>query len=204
MICWSATTARVSEYRSHRHRDKPARISRLSPRHIGLYLYGILFFVLLVLLQVRLSEWDESAEGHCYNPYLLTNTNAQHPTADMVYVGFTGCWLLASLAMAVFGRGVRMLRRVLVLALLQLPLHLYMMIVLRVANTHALQGEHSENEWSFGQTVAVVLFGVTVRELMAGLRKYAFYNRTVRERRARAGADLEARRGEKREEEEEV
>jgi hypothetical protein len=43
-----------------------------------------------------------------------------------------------------------------VFALLQYPLHLYSVIALRASNQSLLSGE-SENEWGFGQIVAVFL-----------------------------------------------
>ena len=45
--------------------------------------------------------------------------------------------------------------------LLQYPVHLYFAVALRVSNIHFLEGE-SENSWTFGQIIAMVLLGNTL------------------------------------------
>ena len=194
MTCWTFTAARVSEYRSQRHKDIP-RISRLSPRHLSLYLYIVLFFALAVLLGVRLNEWNDDEEGHCYNSYLVTASENDHPSSDKIYLAFTSTWMLLSLTMSIFSTAKRV-KKVLALALLQYPLHLYMMIALRIANTDALEGDEHESDWRFGQTVAILLFGLTFRELLIGLWRYAWFEKTVTQKRTRAREDTEARRAE--------
>lgn len=63
---------------------------------------------------------------------------------------------------------------ILIAALAQFPVHLYMMIALRTANQHHLESEgeeeessNPENEWDFGQTAATLLLGVAVAELIS-------------------------------------
>lgn len=55
---------------------------------------------------------------------------------------------------------------VLALAMLQYPLHIYMIFALRAGNEHRLNGD-SENYWGFGQIVALVLLASSV---LQGLR----------------------------------
>lgn len=55
---------------------------------------------------------------------------------------------------------------VLVLAMLQYPLHIYMIFALRAGNEHRLNGD-PENYWGFGQIVALVLLASSV---LQGLR----------------------------------
>jgi hypothetical protein len=50
---------------------------------------------------------------------------------------------------------------VLVVALLQYPLHLYSAVALRISNEDFLEGE-SEGEWSFGQVMALTLVADTL------------------------------------------
>jgi hypothetical protein len=50
---------------------------------------------------------------------------------------------------------------ILMLAMLQYPLHIYMIFALRAANDHLLKGD-SENYWGFGQVVALVLLASSV------------------------------------------
>jgi hypothetical protein len=54
-------------------------------------------------------------------------------------------------------------------ALLQFPLHLYMVIALKVGNEPHLEAEgDSENTWGFGQVVALVLVIPVLRECIKG------------------------------------
>ncbi|RSL39799.1 hypothetical protein CEP53_013795 [Fusarium sp. AF-6] len=57
------------------------------------------------------------------------------------------------------------------LAMGQYPLHLYMAIAIRKGNEKLLEGD-SENDWGFGQIVALVLCAATCIECIRGLSKY--------------------------------
>jgi hypothetical protein len=58
---------------------------------------------------------------------------------------------------------------VLTYALLQLPLHLYSVIALRVTNLSLLERD-SENAWGFGQVVALVMVLATLSECGKGFK----------------------------------
>ena len=63
---------------------------------------------------------------------------------------------------------------VLTLAMLQYPLHIYMIFALRAGNEHLLNGD-SENYWGFGQIVALVLLASSVLQgFRAILGKFAW------------------------------
>lgn len=114
-----------------------------------MYSFSLLFLVLAVVLEVRLGSWnDNGRNGKCYNTHLITNETATHPGADRTYVGITAAWLLTSLFAAILStRKTAMV--ILYLALLQFPLHLYMVVALRTANQDMLEGG-DENDWDFG------------------------------------------------------
>ncbi|KAH7256294.1 hypothetical protein BKA59DRAFT_69444 [Fusarium tricinctum] len=57
------------------------------------------------------------------------------------------------------------------LAMGQYPLHLYMVIALRVGNESLLSGD-SENTWGFGQIVALILCAATLLECVRGVSEY--------------------------------
>ncbi|KAK2746305.1 hypothetical protein FQN55_005733 [Onygenales sp. PD_40] len=61
-------------------------------------------------------------------------------------------------------------RIILSLAMLQFPVHLYFIVALRVANTDLLEGGSEENDWTFGQVVAIVMLGGTLLECYKGIR----------------------------------
>jgi hypothetical protein len=163
-VVWAFITGRLKGPRS-----RFGNQTRLSPRHIALYLYGTLFLALSIVLGVRLNEWDENEEGHCYYTKLVTAPSASHPKADKIYVGFCSAWLLLCLVLAVIG-DTRHVKTVLVLALAQYPLHIYFMTVVRTANTNKLEGPESENDWKFGQTIAILLLFLTLKDVVRGLK----------------------------------
>jgi heme/copper-type cytochrome/quinol oxidase subunit 4 len=123
------------------------------------------------LYGIRLDEWDPKVDGRCYNTNSVDSPSASHPTIDKVYLGITAGWMLTVIILAVIGNA-HHIKIVIILALLQYPLHLYFMITVRTANTDLLEGEDQENDWGFGQTVALVLLGLTVLELRNGLKEY--------------------------------
>ncbi|KAH6962393.1 hypothetical protein BKA56DRAFT_597648 [Ilyonectria sp. MPI-CAGE-AT-0026] len=60
---------------------------------------------------------------------------------------------------------------IVILAMAQYPLHLYMVIALRTANEGRLNGD-SENAWGFGQIVALVTAVSTILECIKGISEY--------------------------------
>lgn len=130
--------------------------------------------VLTALLNGRLNEWDENSEepGKCYNTYLVMSPDAAQPKTDRAYVGVTGAWLVMSLLSAIFGQPTQR-HTILILSFLQFPVHLYMMIALRTSNVPFLEGTESETGWDFGQTVAVLLLGFTLNEIVT--KAWEFY-----------------------------
>ncbi|KAK5995734.1 hypothetical protein PT974_04152 [Cladobotryum mycophilum] len=148
----------------------------LDPRHRGVYIFAVMYLALLIFVCQRLNEWSPDHEpGRCYHAHLVTHPGATHPFADRIYIIITGIWtLLTTLAAAFFGA--RWRHSVLILATLQFPVHLYMALALRTANQGKLAGEEEhENGWDFGQTTAVLLLAMAVRELLSkGWEFYAF------------------------------
>lgn len=55
------------------------------------------------------------------------------------------------------------------IALLQCPVHIWSMFTLRFANNGKLDDGRGEQEWGFGQIVAMVLVGATVFPIVDGL-----------------------------------
>jgi hypothetical protein len=161
-----------------------------SERLRTLYLFTALFTTLTILLGIRMNEWDETIEGHCYITTGLSTTRADHPGADKGYLGVSAAWLVISLIMAAFGSGAKQVKIVLILALAQFPLHLYMMITLRVHNSNHLEGEESEDDWRFGQTMAILLLSMTIQEIITGFQEWKKFEKHVA-RNDRCFDDLE-------------
>jgi hypothetical protein len=140
-----------------------------------------MYLALTIIIAKRLSEWDEEAEegGKCYNTDLLASPDASHPRSDQTYVVITGASIIAVMLSAVFTPA-RWRHSMLVGAFLQFPLHLYAVIVLKKANTSLLEGEVSEADWDFGQTVAVLLLGVTINEMLSKCWEFLAWEKEVR------------------------
>jgi hypothetical protein len=152
------------------------RLDGLAPRFRATCVYAILFFILAVMLEIGLSNWSLTSEdpGHCYRIDGIASMHSVHPASDQAYVAFTTIWLLGVMIGTIFG-GINLQKPLLVLGVLQFPLHFYFMVTLRQANTDHLEGGESENDWDFGQTTATLLLATVVIELWHhGVQYYKF------------------------------
>ncbi|KOS17507.1 hypothetical protein ESCO_002626 [Escovopsis weberi] len=195
LICWTFCNAKLSPYRAKPAPDPPGlsilpRSAHWTPRHRAVYAFSIMYLALVVLACRRLGEWAPAdPRGRCYHARPLAAPGAlgaaKHPTPDRLYIALTGAWNLAAMLAAAL-LAPRWRHSVLVAAVLQFPLHLYAAFALRAANQGRLEGgEAREDGWDFGQTTAVVLLGMAVREVYTkGWELYVF-GRDVRGRRRR-------------------
>jgi hypothetical protein len=171
-------------------------------------LWLILYLVYTSLFGVRLRAWNWNLPGHCYNTHKISLPTASHPRVDGIYIGLTCLYLFASLwiasgvmipLLAAYSRSERPLFNfltkrfglmklygdykeisVLCIATIQLPLHLYSLVALRASNEKLLKSGATEQEWGFGQIVAVVLLGTNILGLLNGVQGtfVCFYNTT--------------------------
>lgn len=186
LVCWRFCLAKMGEFpgTKNRSRGPTKRISLRTywteDRYRGTFIFIVLYFALLIVLEIRLGQWAPDREpGRCYYSYLVTNASASHPLADMVYVAVTGSWLIIVVLSGVFA-GVARRRWILIFSMLHFPLHLYMAIALRQANQGKFEGETKhEHEWDFGQTTAVILLGIAVMELITKGRTYYNFERHI-------------------------
>ncbi|KAI4870776.1 hypothetical protein F4820DRAFT_401911 [Hypoxylon rubiginosum] len=182
LVCWTFIGAKTKTLKTRsKHKFIPAY---WTPRFRITYVFGVLFLVLTVLLEVRLDEWSltEEETGFCYVTTGITTAGASHPITDKAYVAVTAVWLL----MVVFGAlfcSVYFRKPLLVLGGLQFPLHLYMMIKLRIENQPFLDGGESgesEDNWDFGQTTATLLLGIAVGQLIHQGMHYIRFERALK------------------------
>ncbi|KAI1340346.1 hypothetical protein F5Y15DRAFT_415234 [Xylariaceae sp. FL0016] len=143
------------------------KVSRMSGRLRVSYIFALLFLVLTIALEVRLDGWSFTAEeaGHCYRTVGSARPGAPHPAAEKAYVAITAIYLLLSVFSSVLAPP-RLRHTLLVITSLQYPVHLYMMLAIRLANQDHLEGAEDENGWDFGQTTAVLLLSIAVSELI--------------------------------------
>lgn len=176
LVCWTFTGAKTLKTRDHRF--TPAH---WTPRFRVTYAFGVLFLVLTIFLEIRLDEWSLTSEelGNCYITTGITSADASHPRTDKAYVAVTAVWLLVTVFGALFC-SVKFRKPLLILAGLQFPLHLYMMIKFRTENQPYLEGEEKENGWDFGQTTATMLLGLAVGQLIRQGVRYAKFERGLK------------------------
>ena len=170
MVFWRKPENKVKKKRSDSWR---------TGRKISIYIFSILYLAYAIIVCQRLGNWSEDGENaKCYNTPLVTSSTASHPRADIIYVAITAGFLLLLIGFSLTSTQ-RTARFILVLALGQLPVHVYMVGALRTSNQGLLESG-DENEWDFGQTVATVLLGMTISELVGGLREYWHLHRKAK------------------------
>ncbi|KAL6804432.1 hypothetical protein J3E68DRAFT_393376 [Trichoderma sp. SZMC 28012] len=190
LVCWTYCNVRL--HRSAAPKDLSThllsryftilRSAHFTPRHRATYLFAVLYLALTILLCISLDNWAPDSEpGRCYFTHLVTTPTAGHPSADKIYVSITASWMILVMLAAAFS-GARWRHSILILAFLQFPVHLYMTIALRSANQGKLEGDAYENYWDFGQTTAVVLFAMALRELLDKVFEFYFFERDLRKR----------------------
>jgi heme/copper-type cytochrome/quinol oxidase subunit 4 len=192
LVCWTYCDVRLHRS-SHAHDWAHHLFERyfacfrsphFTPRHRATYLFVSLYLVLTILLCVSLDNWAlDQPPGRCYFSHLVTGFNASHPTSDLVYVSITASWMMLVMMAAALS-GSRWRHTILVLAFLQFPVHLYMALALRSANQGKLEGNGYENGWDFGQTTAVILLAVAVREVFDKGLEYFFFEKDLKKNRA--------------------
>ncbi|KAK5654710.1 hypothetical protein OQA88_7034 [Cercophora sp. LCS_1] len=183
LVTWTFLTAKHPSY-------TPRPKNRLTFRHKTSYAFALLFLALTILFLIRLNAW--SIPGACYLTAGLSAPGAGHPTVDKVYVSVTAAWLIICMLLAVF-HGARHRKVVLLVAMGQFPVHVYALVALKVGNRELVEGE---NEWDFGQTTAVLLLGVTLRECWGkGVGLWRFERRLKRDVENRSGRNGEGEEG---------
>ena len=116
---------------------------------------------------IRLNDWNDGIPGQCFNPQKITPPNARHPLVDQVYLGVTSFYVFCLALYATLYRGVddsNSQNDVLWVGSVQFILHVYMVIALRVSNQSLLDDAALEEEWGFGQVLALIMFGSTLVE----------------------------------------
>jgi hypothetical protein len=149
-------------------------------------LWAVLYLVYTSIFDKRLQSWNWNSPGHCYNPHKTSLANASHPTVDYIYIGLTCLYLFASLFAVVMVGGVGEIYpdpycpqgccqvissfMVLTVAAFQFPLHVYSIFALRASNEALLSSGAPEQQWGFGQIVAIILLGTNIVVLVNGIQ----------------------------------
>lgn len=193
--------------------------SNLPSRVFLMAVFGLLYFVFVIIFGVRLGQWDDNIPGRCYNSRGLALPDAHHPYVDKIYLGITCmymfCVLFTALRIAISryiadkaggerfhasaDRSSKFYHRegwakqqelsnqlyaldasetqtyvssALCVAMLQLPLHLYFIIRLRLTNEPLLSNGNDESKWGFGQIHVLITSAGLIVECCKGCHKY--------------------------------
>jgi hypothetical protein len=180
VVCWTFVAAKLPPSKDGpRLRPRKHRHSLLSANHRLTYVFADFFLVLTVLLKIRLCDWSLTSEepGNCFRTAGIAPASANHPSSDRIYVTFTAAWLLFVMFATVFVSH-RLQKLLLFISSLQFPVHMYMMIALRAANSAYLEGDN-ENACDFGQTTATLLLCVTLFELLLKASEYIKFEKEI-------------------------
>lgn len=123
---------------------------------------------------IRLNDWNDEVSGRCYNASRIALPNAKHPVDDQVYLGLTSSYVFSLLVIVTIYCRVQSLRlywqkAVITVGALQYILHVYIVMALRVSNQSLLDNIALEDQWGFGQVIAIVMLVVTLLECAKGL-----------------------------------
>lgn len=149
---------------------------RVWTRKLLLATFSVLYLSFSIIFGISLTTWNDEIPGRCYNTRLIANPADSHPYVDRIYLGIT-CWYCLSILGVCVSASTKIIYErqatyyeflVVHYALIQYPLHLYMVVAMRASNEGKV-GNNSENEWGFGQVVALVLASNTVLECIHGI-----------------------------------
>lgn len=124
----------------------------------------MLYLAFVIMFGIRLNDWDDSTPGQCYSTSRIAVPDGLHPVGDQIYLGITSFYCFALLSAATIdsrapSRRDNAQKTVIVMGALQFILHVY---TLRISNQSLLDDHSIEDQWGFGQILAVVMLGATV------------------------------------------
>ena len=143
-------------------------------RYFSITIFGMLYFGFTIMLGIRLNGWNDEVPGRCYNASRIALPNAKHPLDDQVYLGLTSFYVFSMLFIVTIYCRVQSMRlywqkSVIVVGTLQFILHVYILVALRVSNQSLLDNVALEDQWGFGQVIAIVMLVATLLECAKGL-----------------------------------
>lgn len=126
------------------------------------------------MLGIRLNEGNDEVPGRCYRASNIALSNAKHPFIDQVYLAVTSFYVLNLFCLAALACRASMLRlylqkSIIILGTLQYTLHVYILVALRVSNQPLLDNLALEEQWGFGQVIAIIMLVATLLECAKGL-----------------------------------
>ena len=152
-------------------------------RYCSIAIFLMLYLTFVIMFGIRLNAWDDSTPGQCYSTSRIVLPDGLHPVGDQIYLGITSFYCFALLLVATIdsrmpGRRDNAQKTVILVGSLQFITHVTMAISLRISNQSLLDNPSIEEQWGFGQILAVVMLGATVIQCGACLEGINIYLHT--------------------------
>ena len=140
-------------------------------RYSTMVIFILLYSGFTIMLGIRLNDWNDDSPGGCY----ITSTISKGTPPDTVqkYLGATSvyvCLCMVTVIMLCRRPSMRLYyqNNLFVMSTFLFILHVYTMVVLRIHNEPLLDNSAIENEWGFGQVVAIMMLAATLLECAKG------------------------------------
>ncbi|KUJ11627.1 uncharacterized protein LY89DRAFT_722739 [Mollisia scopiformis] len=144
-------------------------------RYTLIAIWALLYLAYASLFGTQLQSWNYDKTGHCYITSRIATADASHPYFDTIYLSITCLYVNIALifAFSVTSNQPKIMSQLLCmyLAALQFPLHVYSVSALRKSNEPVLNSGSSEQQWGFGQVVAMILLANNVIVLLNGIQE---------------------------------
>ena len=136
-------------------------------RYCTIAVLGLLYTGFTIMLGVRLNDWNDDSPGRCYITSKVGSPNPKHPLLDQVYLGVTSSYasFLMVYAIIICRRPILRLyhqKTVVMTCTLQFAIHGLTLVSLRIHNGPLLDNVTLENEWGFGQVLAIMMLAATL------------------------------------------
>ena len=151
-------------------------------RYCSIAIFLMLYLTFVIMFCICLNDWDDSTPGQCYSTTRIAVPDGLYPLGDQIYLGMTSFYCFALLSAATIeseapSRRNDARKTVIVMGSLQFISHVYMAIWLRISNQTLLDDSSLEEQWGFGQILAVVMLGAIVVQCGTCLEGITFPSR---------------------------
>ena len=143
-------------------------------RYFCISIFGLLYFGFTIMLGIRLNDWNDEVPGRCYRTSNIALPNSKHPYVDQIYLGVTAFYVFCLLNAVIIGCRVPNTRldnqrSIIIVGTLQFVLHVYILVALRISNQPLLDNVALEEQWGFGQVIAIIMLVSTLLECAKSL-----------------------------------
>ena len=137
-------------------------------------IFGLLYTGFTIMLGIRFNGWNDDSPGRCYITSKAVSAHPKQPVDDQIYLGALSFYVdISIVTVTILWRmpSMRLLSQKLIVTMgtLMSLLNVYTLVALRTSNEPLLEDAALENEWGFGQVVAIMMLAATLLECARGL-----------------------------------